>query len=247
MKKEFVNVKILLVFALILFLSIIIVHAQQSPPFPDTPKIPVLGNINENTGQPEVVDQLSNKETRSDYLKKEWNKILKNNTFFGPLIGAYEKVQPILNPIFKYTVGVDLSVSWTFILAFISWVIILIYLQEIFSISSIFTEGSSWAISLALSVIIGFILKIPLKIANFIINTISIITIWWVQLIAVIAVVAILMLIAFIHQKFGNLIKALKKNKALREEKENREKLKEETKNISKYSKDISDAFSENE
>ena len=136
----------------------------------------------DESGQPrkivEAKEEFDQVRTQNDsYLLKFYINKLKSNKFIASVIEAYEKIRPFLNPIFKYTIGVDLSISFLFLFSLIIWVIFLIYLQEIFSIFSVSSESTAWVLALALSVILGAVLKIPKALAESIVNAVSLLTV----------------------------------------------------------------------
>ena len=129
---------LVLLFVGLFLISLNIVISQDIPS--SVPGSSLLNKIEiDESGQPrkivEAKEEFDQVRTQNQsYLWQFYLNKLKTNKFIASIIDAYEKIHPFLNPIFKYTIGVDLSVSLLFLFSLIIWVIFLIYFQEIFSI-----------------------------------------------------------------------------------------------------------------
>ena len=137
MKKSII---LFILFLLTINLFIIsLAHAQELPP------IPGMGNINPETGLPEDLEKLkdtgeklTDKEQRSQFLKDAQGKLLKENKYTGPIIEGYEKVSPVTDPIFKYTIGLEPSLTWLFTLTLVLWIAFVVYSLRILDLVSVF-------------------------------------------------------------------------------------------------------------
>ncbi len=69
-----------------------------------------------------VQDTLNDKDLRSQYLKREWNKILENSSFGRFLLGI-SAIFVTLSPIFSLIIGVEYSLSWMFFLSLTLWIV----------------------------------------------------------------------------------------------------------------------------
>ena len=68
--------------------------------------------------------------TASNYLKQEWTKIFEKNKF-GRIILAMGNVLNSLNPVFLLVIGVEYSLSWYFIFAFLIWLAFFIFFFQL--------------------------------------------------------------------------------------------------------------------
>jgi len=111
----------------------------------------------ENTAN-NIDNFVSYEDARSDYLKKEWGKVLGNNSgFFGKVYRGYNKVSPYSDPTLEYVVGMVPSLSWMFVLVFAIWFMLVKYFYtfyEVFRDFSTFSDVTSILVSLCLFVIL---------------------------------------------------------------------------------------------
>ena len=114
----------------VLFMSLVI-----SQTLPSTPDISVF-EINPNTGLPRsfenfknTAQNLSEEESREEYLKQEWTKILAKQAIIGPILYYTNNFFSLFNPLWTIIFGVQFSWSWFFIFSFLIWIgfIILFY------------------------------------------------------------------------------------------------------------------------
>lgn len=147
------------------------------------------------------------------YLKQEWGKILAKTTFFGPIINFYNnKLAKYLNPVLKYTLGVDPSISWLFFITLVLWISLVIYFYRILSVFSTFSNWVSLVVSI-LSIIIMSNMHLPRWIAEKIINMISLAGNKWVQLGFAILFITALILASIFSKEFEKLMKTIKENR----------------------------------
>ena len=141
------------------------IQAQDTPGIPD--EVKTLQKASE---------ALTNEQVREEYLKKEWGAIARNSTFFGPIVKGYEKVSPLTDPIFKYTIGMTPSLSWMFVLTLVIWITLFIYIFRAITIFS----GSSTVTLIAITLLVMIFLSIQAldaKIILFIITAVIILAI----------------------------------------------------------------------
>ena len=236
--KKSITLFILFLLTINLFM-ISLTHAQELPP------IPGLGNINPETGLPteledlkDTGEKLTDKEQRSQFLKEAQGKLLKENKYTGPIIEGYEKVAPITNPIFKYTIGLEPSLTWLFTLTFVLWIAFLIYTFRILELASPFSKTVQYTLSIGIIIIIS-IAGVTKTFAKYIINVISLFTIWWVQLIGIVIIIIALILASIFSKNLKKLFESIEKQKKKSEEELNREKLKGELKVAEAFTKEI--------
>jgi len=207
----------------ILFISMLAFASAQAPPEP--PEI-IPGVTPENIQDVMPGSAEEGKDLAQDYLKKEWDKILRDQKIIGPIIRDYEKIDHIVDPIFKYTIGLEPSLSWLFALTFILWISFLIFLYRALEGGSSFSGTTSFIIALLIMIVFGGALKIIPKASLLIIELISKLNIWWVQLLVAIAVIVVLIIIDTFSKAFKDQIEEWKEKRAKEQEKEHREQLK---------------------
>jgi len=112
---------------LLILSNIFLVLAQDIPALPG-----LSGELNPETGLPEgaseTIDKFSDKESRENYLKEEWTKILEKSGF-GRFLLWISGIFKGLSPIFKLLIGIEYSLSWFFFLGLFFWIsaVIIIY------------------------------------------------------------------------------------------------------------------------
>lgn len=235
---------IVLFLSLILVLNIFVISIIKA----ETPAVPDIGgNVNPETGLPsgvgdikDVGDKLTDEQQRSQYLKQEWGKILANNKFFGPIITAYGTISPYTDPISKYTLGSEPSLTWLFFLTLVLWIAFVVYALRILELTSIFSKWVQYIISFGVVIIIS-ITGITRKIAEYIINAISILTTWWMQLIVAGIVIVAIILASVFSKNLQGLFKAMKEKKEKNEEEMSRARLKSDIKVAEEFTKEITE------
>ena len=191
------------------FLAITVVKAQ--------PVIPISEDVDPETGLPEGYPknyrELENEtETKAEYLKKEWSKILENTPYINPVIEIIDDIFTSLNPFLKIVLGVEYSLSWAFFFAIAIWTILFIFLFP--PISQIFGSklfGAIASVTIASLIGISGVIKSAVDLLSTIINNKWI---FWLSLFITIA-------IGIIIAKFGGGIKEI-----IEEQKEKSEKRK---------------------
>ncbi|MFA5174232.1 MAG: hypothetical protein WC438_03550 [Candidatus Pacearchaeota archaeon] len=239
MKKRFV---FLLISLLLLNILAISIKAEESPPLPDLG----LGEVNPDSGLPIELEKIQtiggkfqNENDKTQYLKQEWGKILANNTYIGPVINRYNKISPYTDPIFKFFLGIEPSLSWLFLLSLTLWITIFMYIYRASEFLPV-SDFTQIAISLGTIIIISLI-GIIKKLAELIISAIAVFNTWWMQLIGAGIIIILFVLGSIFSKNLADLFKSNKEKKAKQEEELNREKLKAEVELAGKFTKTISD------
>jgi len=165
-------------------------------------------------------EKLTDEEQRIPYLKQEWGKIFAKNEYTGPIIASYEKISPYTDPVSKYTIGLEPSLTWLFVLTLALWIAFVIYIFRVMEIFSLFSPATKYIISIGLVIIISITGALK-KLAGYIINTVSLFNTWWMQLIGIVIVIIGLVVASIFSKNLKDIFKAMK---------ENRNKAKEELK-----------------
>jgi len=158
-------------------------------------------------------DEEEAKQVTKDYLRQEWDKILRNNTYIGPVIKQYEKISPVTNPLFLYTVGMTPSLSWLFTLTLVIWITILIYFYRVLDLYGFFSKEISFVISV-ISLIIASLLGLIRIIAEFVIGVISVLTNPIVQVIVAFLIIIGLFVASYFSKQVEAYFKKVKENRA---------------------------------
>lgn len=227
------------------FLVLVIAEENTASPAGAIPSIPTdSGSIDPSTGLPKLAGQFqefgenlgADDESRTAYLKQEWEKILNNTAFFGPIIRFYKTNCGIIDSGLKLVLGIPLSISWLFILTLVLWICFLVYSYQLTSIFDIVTWRYHILVTL---IIIGLISwqRIPYAVADQIIKFISLANVWWGQLILVGAVVLILVLASLLSKNIKELFKWSKAKQKVDLEEMNRQKLQMQVNNLSRIFK----------
>jgi hypothetical protein len=172
---------------------------------------------------PQTPEEMKNAST--NYLNQEFNKILENSAIMGPLISGYGKISPYTNPIFEYTLGMKPTLSWLFVLTLVLWICFVTYMLRLLSITSLFSKWVQVIISFGVVIIIS-VTGITRKLAQEILDKLSLLNTWWMQLIGVVIVIFMIILASVFSEEIEKLIKKIKEKKAKNEEEINRKKLK---------------------
>jgi hypothetical protein len=202
---------ILLLMAVVVIKNLSTTGKAIDPNNPDDP----LG-IGLNPSEiPDNPEDLGNVTTQ--YLKREWADLLRNpdstlGRFFSPLMKAYDKSKPYLDPFFKYTIGVEMGLNWLFILSLIIWIFFTTYVFRLLSIVFLSSPFSKWVhilISIGLVVLISNA-GVPKFFAELIINALGKLKIWWVQLIGILVVLALIIWASYTSKNLESVAKKVK-------------------------------------
>jgi len=189
---------LILIFS-ILILNIFVISINAQDDIPDV-GIPVekISDIGEKISNQDV--------NASDYLKQEWGKILEKQEFFGPLL----RVIKGLDPFSEFLLRIPITLSWLFFLTLIIWIAMLIYIYRLLDLVTIFSKPVFLIMYVGIAVVVS-IFGIAKNISEYIINAISILAIWWVQLIAVVAVIVGIIVASIFSKEVKNYIENFKK------------------------------------
>ncbi len=78
----------------------------------------------------DAYSNLTNEETREEYLKKEWKKMFSKNKYLSPIFNFLDKILNFFNPFFKIVLGVEYGLSWAFIFALAIWIILFMFIYQ---------------------------------------------------------------------------------------------------------------------
>lgn len=176
-KKRYSFLIIILAFFLSIILFANMTIAQGTPPMPPDSSAPASdgGNAGNNpntnndplatnpeTGLPVGVEQLekiavifTDENESRNYLKKSWVKILGKSEYIKPLISFYSKIEFLVKPISKYTIGIEPNLSGLYVLTFVIWLTIVIILYRGLSIYSNQTRITLFAIALIITILVS--------------------------------------------------------------------------------------------
>lgn len=165
-----------------------------------------------------VTEQLSEKETRNQYLKQEWTKILEK-TIIGKIVLYISDLFKITSPVWKLLIGIPYTLSWLFFISLFIWVFIVFIIYK--AIKEPFQFP--WWASLGIAIIIPT-LGAQTGIIQQIITTLSPSPIFknkWTILIAIALFIVLLYLYNIFMKKWGKHFAAIikKEQEALREQK----------------------------
>jgi hypothetical protein len=230
MKKRVLSLFIVSVF--IVIISVYFILAQNSPPMPpenNSNNNPLA--TNPDTGVPkglddlkDIGDKLSDEEEAKAYLKRDWLGLLEKNQYLKPIIGFYQKISFIIEPVTEYTIGMKPAISWLFFLSLIIFIALLIYIFRITSLFEIASPYIHYGIIIVCIIFISYF-GIAQKFANEIIKAIALTKIWYVQLILVGIVIIGFIVASFLSKSIQDGIKQLKDKEEKEQEKRDRETL----------------------
>lgn len=229
------SVVVLLFVLLTLTIFLIPIHLTkaESPPMPSLP-----GNVN-----PENLEKFSNvitdvtAENATDYLKKEWGKILAKSPYTAPIYNLYvNKIAPATDPVFKIIIGLPASLSWLFILTLIIWISILIFIFRLSDLFPLFSGTTKFLVFLGISIVFT-VTYLSKKFAILIVAGITKFnSTWYLQLLAVGLVIIFFVTFAIFSKAISQYIKQLEEKRKKDEEEEHRRELSEEIKLQKEYS-----------
>jgi hypothetical protein len=223
MKKRSLFIFIILSTLLILNIVTTFVRAADQSPLPVMPNIPIIGDINPDTGVPktfekfkEASENLSKEEITKRYLQKEWTVILAKNPVWGPIFFYTGSAFSKLNFLWRIAFGVDFSWSWAFFFSFIIWVMFIIIFYSPSKNLTNFNPILTLIFSVVLATIMGTtgIIRSATNALSFAISNL-----WLVGLSILVAGFGMMLYIRVIKQIGSNLKEKEKKEKLGRAEK----------------------------
>ena len=183
-----------------------------------------VGNAEDKVNNAEKL--ISDEDTRTDYIKTEWGKILAKNSIIGPVSNFYEKqkLAVIVDPVVKILTGLDTEVTWLFFLGLLLWVTLLIVVYQSIRYAGDYPAIATFLVSVGFMGVLGFFGLIE-RLAQFIIDTISVLSLWWVQLILGILVIVVLFLAIYFSKYIKVFMLAMKMKRKAQEGEEEKKSL----------------------
>ncbi len=204
MKKAGAILIFLIVFVVVA--QLVYVHAQETPGLESFQNDSLLSTAQTGT---EKAQQFQEAQNKSDFLKAQWGEILAKNAFLGPIIKVIGMSSPVTNPLFKYTVGLEPSLTWLFTITLILFILFFAYLHALTAYLP-FSKSTTLIMTVCTSIALG-IMKVFVKITSGIISALTVITsTWWGQLIAIVAVIMIAIIAGILSRNLENVMKTTK-------------------------------------
>lgn len=195
----------LFIFLLVLNISLNSVKAEVP-----TQNVPLVGDINPDTGLPstfekyqDAADNLSDKETRVQYLKQEWTNIFAKNKLIAPILYYTDSFFSMLNPIWLVIFQITFSWSWQFILSLTMWILITVIFYSTVKTFDYANGLINLIIALCLSSIIGISggIKQGVTIVAAPLNNL------WIVIISIVIAIILVMLYSRIMNQLGKNLK----------------------------------------
>lgn len=223
------------VFILLIVLNLLVINVIAQ----DIPQIG-SGEIDPETGLPKEVEQIkdigekfSDEKERENFLKEKWGVMEE-----GGILGYINKLS-VLDPFFEFAFGMKYSLSFLFFLNLVLWFFIVVFLFRVLEIFSLF---STWLRALV-SVVANFLAStlgfIP-WLSRLIIEAVSKMGVWWMQLIGWAIVVIAMMVAMYFSKAISGFFKRLKEGQEKTQERLNRERLKQDVKIAESFAKGVS-------
>ena len=244
------------VFLLLLVVSIFNFVSAADTLTSTTQQIDSLGN-QINTQAQQIDSAVNNpaqtkEQLKKAFLTKAWfgdTGIIANNSYIGPFYNGYKKVSPYTNPIFEYIVGMAPSLSWLFFLALFISITLIEYFYRFYEVlrdASTFSKNTSAVLSLCffvILVVLQFFATLSLMLANLIVQTVSLLSEWWMQLIALLLIFVALFFAAKYSKQIEVLARYIRmKNKKMKEE-ERQARGELATRKVEMYGEELEKAF----
>jgi hypothetical protein len=123
-----------LIFVFLLLFNIIITQLLKAEMPSVTPSVPGLGKINEESGLPEsfekfkqIANNLSEDESRKQYLTQEWTKLYANGKL-SPVLYYTTEFFSFFNPVWELIFKIPFSWSWEFLFSLLIFIILIVVL-----------------------------------------------------------------------------------------------------------------------
>ena len=159
-----------------------------------------------------LTEHLSEEDSRNEYLKQEWTKILEKSKIGKVLLGIFA-IFKALSPVFKVLIGIEYSLSWLFFLSFGFWIAIVIIIYK--PAKCVFQ--AKWWIALPIALIVSTFAARAGIISKTVDLFVPLFTNYWIIIIAIF--IAIILMI--VYSKF---MKSLGKKMEEKMKKENEER-----------------------
>jgi len=220
---------ILLTISLILILQINLVLSQ-------VPENPYKEDINKIKEGKDAIDQLK-EGNNSEFLKKQWGELLSKNIYMGPIFSFFNQISPITNPLFKYTLGLEPSFTFLFLLTLSIWIALVAIIFRSMRLLSIMSKKFHYIASFGFVIIVS-ILGLTRTVAGAIINSLEKLQTWWIKLIVLTIIIVTMLLSIIISKKID---RYAKKTSKTAEEDLAREKLKSSAEVAETFTKGITE------
>ena len=181
----------LILFVLIIVLLIYILPnvLAQTPEYPTS----LEGDAGKILNAANQIKDFKDTNLSSEFLKKQWGDLLLKNNVTGPFMKAINATSPFFNPIFKYTIGLEPSLTFLFFLTLAIWIALVSATYRTTNLASILSKRSHIIFAFGLIIIIS-IFGITKAIAEFIINLLEKMQTWWIKLIVITIIIALLII-----------------------------------------------------
>ena len=230
---------------IIILIAILLIHLIPNTLTQTAPLDQFEKKAKEFLDKKEEIEKLKEEESRKQFLKEQWVNLLSKHKVFGPIISSfkpiaetYNKTSPIINPIFKYAIGIEPSLSFFFLLTLSLWIAIIVIIYRGTSLVSIFSKRFHLIFALGLTIIIS-IIGITKAVSEIIINLVEKLTIWWIKLIVIIIIITFLLISTKITKIIEKYVEQYKKKS---EEDIAREKLKASAKTAEAFTEGITNS-----
>jgi len=172
-----------------------------------------------------------------EYLKREWSKALEG-TWIGKILEEIEKFFVFINPFLEPSLGISFSFSTLFFLVLMFWVVLLHFSFNILKILKVYISGDNEGYYRGGAFVVIFVIfssiRIPRFFAENIIEVISKIDFFAVQVILIVAVFVILSFMFKYSRAIGNGFTTKARNIQVKENTEVVKKLKKRAEKIDK-------------
>jgi hypothetical protein len=171
--------------------------------------VPIVGNINTESGLPDsfekfraMSENLSEEESRKQYLYQEWTKLAKNDRV-AAIFFYTDMFFSAFDPIWENIFGIKFSWSWEFIFCLVIWIILIVIIympvKELFNANQILTI----IISIIISSLVGKsgVIKQSADTLTFAVKNI------WIAVICLIIAIIITAIYSIVLKKFGHDLK----------------------------------------
>lgn len=215
------------VFLFILFSSLFVSAANDLDSLQDR-----VSSLEDTTDK---LVSLTDEDVRTDYLKTEWGKILAKKPIIGPISAFYEKqkIAVLVDPIILVFTGLETSVTWVFFLGILFWATLLIVVYKSIRYAGDYPAWAVILVSIIFMGILGFLGVIE-RASQFIIDAISVFSIWWVQLLLAIGVAIVLFAMIYFSKYIQGFMLSMKMKRKLQETEDTKESLKDTIKTATK-------------
>lgn len=186
---------------------------------------------------------------RKEFLTKAWGEIISNNVYLGPIYKGYIQISPYTDPAFEYVVGMKPNLSWLFFLTLFISITLIEYFYRFYEILrdfSTFSPSVSGIISLcffAILVVLQFFAIISMFFADLIVKAVSLLTEWWMQLIALLFIFVVLAFVGKYSKQIEVFARYLKMKKKKMKDDEQRMRAEMATKKVEAYGEALDKAF----